>query len=106
MLLLKNLPLKKYWCSSYKVLFLYLSVSLNKILTGKVSIPNMIYVYGLKVCTPSLSSQVGGGGEEGLSLQPNFQKGDLTESQLLEGVAGKDGGDFFQGVGLQFSHNK
>ena len=52
MLLLKNLPLKKYWCSSYKVLFLYLSVSLNKILTGKVSIPNMIYVYGLKVCTP------------------------------------------------------
>ena len=89
MLLLKNLPLKKYWCSSYKVLFLYLSVSLNKILTGKVSIPNMIYVYGLKVCTPSL-----------------FQKGGLTESQLLEGVPGKDGSDFFQGVGLQFSHNK
>ena len=104
MLLLKNLPLKKYWCSSYKVLFLYLSVSLNKILTGKVSIPNMIYVYGLKVCTPSLSSQGGGGG--GLSLQPNFQKRGLTESQLLEGAAGKDGGDFFQGVGLQFSHNK
>ena len=48
----------------------------------------------------------GGGGEEGLSLQPNFQKGGLTESQLLEGVAGKDEGDFFQGVGLQFSHNK
>ena len=35
-----------------------------------------------------------------------FQKGGLTESQLLEGVPGKAGSDFFQGVGLQFSHNK
>ena len=56
-----------------------------------------------KYAPPSLSSQGGGGG---LSLQPNFQKGGLTESQLLEGVPGKDGSDFFQGVGLQFSHNK
>ena len=53
-----------------------------------------------KYAPPSLSSQ------GGLSLQPNFQKGGLAESQLLEGVPGKDGSDFFQGVGLQFSHNK
>ena len=38
----------------------------------------------------------------GLSLQPNFQKGGrwgggLTGPQLLKGVAGKEGGDFFQG---------
>ena len=35
----------------------------------------------------------------GLSLQPNFQKGEegLTGPQLLEGVAEKEGGDFFQG---------
>ena len=26
----------------------------------------------------------------------------LTGPQLLEGVAGKEGGDFFQGEGLQF----
>ena len=38
------------------------------------------------------------GGEGRLSLQPNFQKGGgLTE--LLEGVAGKEEGDFFQGGG-------
>ena len=54
---------------------------------------------------PPFLHRVGGGGE-GLSLQPNFQKEGLTESQLLEGVAGKDGSDFFQEVGLQFSHNK
>ena len=43
---------------------------------------------------PPLSA--GGGG---VSLQPNFQKGggSLTEPQLLEGVAEKEGGDFFQG---------
>ena len=29
----------------------------------------------------------------------------LTGPQLLEGVGGKEGGDFFQG-GLQFSHKK
>ena len=45
----------------------------------------------------------------GLSLQPNFQKvggGGVTGPQLLEGVAGKEGGDFFWagGGGLQFSH--
>ena len=45
-----------------------------------------------------------------LSLWPNFQKeegegGGLTGSQILEGVTGKEGGDFFQG-GLQFFHKK
>ena len=44
----------------------------------------------------------------------NFSKrgrggGGLAGSQFLErggGVAGKEGGDFFQGVGLQFLHKK
>ena len=31
------------------------------------------------------------------------KRGGLAGTQLLEGVAGKEGGDFFQG-GLQFSH--
>ena len=31
------------------------------------------------------------------------KRGGLTGPQLLEGVAGKEGGEFFQG-GLQFSH--
>ena len=37
-----------------------------------------------------------------LNLQPNFQKGGggLTGSQFLEGVAGKEEGDFFQGVAV------
>ena len=42
---------------------------------------------------------------DGLSLQPNFQKGvgALTGTPFLEGVAGKEGGgDFFQG-GCNFS---
>ena len=48
----------------------------------------------------------GGGGKGGLNLQPNFQQGgDLTGPQLLEGVAVKEGSDFFQG-GLQFSQKK
>ena len=35
----------------------------------------------------------------GLNLQQNFQKeGGLTGSQLLVGVAGKEGGDFFQRI--------
>ena len=34
----------------------------------------------------------------GLNLQPNFQKGrGLAGHQLLEGIAGKEWGDFFQG---------
>ena len=52
-----------------------------------------------------LSAGAGGGGW--LNLQPNFQKGGggLTGPQLLQGVAGKEGGDFFQGE-LQFSYKK
>ena len=48
-----------------------------------------------------------GGGGEGLSFQPIFQKGAgaLTGSQFLEGFAGKEGGDFLQGR-LQFLHKK
>ena len=44
----------------------------------------------------------------GIEPSTKFRKkgGGLTGSQLLEGVAGKDGGDFFQGVGVQLSHNK
>ena len=43
----------------------------------------------------------GRGGE----LPTNFSKrrGGLTGPQLLEGVAGKEGADFFQEAGLQFS---
>ena len=52
----------------------------------------------------------------GVNLQPNFQKvwgggrggGGLTGPQLLEGLLGKKWVtfDFFQGVGLQFSHKQ
>ena len=42
-----------------------------------------------------------GGG--GLNLQPNFQKGVLTEPQLLEGVAGKEGSASFRGRGVAIS---
>ena len=49
------------------------------------------------VCIPRLSA--GGGGGGGLSLQPNLKKEGLTGPQLLEGVAGKEGGDFFRGEG-------
>ena len=42
----------------------------------------------------------------GLSLLPNFQKGgDLTGSQILEGVDGKERCDLFQGE-LQLLHKK
>ena len=35
----------------------------------------------------------------GLNLQPNFQKGGIDRAPISrEGVAGKGGGDFFQGV--------
>ena len=46
-------------------------------------------------------------GGRGLNLQPNFQKrgGGLTGPQLLDGIAGKEGGNFFLGW-LQFSHKK
>ena len=47
------------------------------------------------VCTPHSAGRGGG-----LSLLPNFQKvgggGGLTRPQLGEGVAGKEGGNFFQ----------
>ena len=51
------------------------------------------------MCTPPFCRR------EGLSLQPNFQKkggGGLTGPQLLEGVPGKEEGDFFQGRGYNF----
>ena len=41
--------------------------------------------------------------EEGLNLQPNLKKEGLTGPQLLEGVAGKEGSDFFQ-ERVQLSH--
>ena len=44
-----------------------------------------------------------GGGDE---PRTKFSKrGSLTEPQLLEGVGGKEGGDFFQG-GLQLLHKR
>ena len=58
--------------------------------------------FTLKLCTywvppPPLSAR-------GVETPTKFSKsGGLTGPQLLEGVAGKEGGDFFQG-GLQFSH--
>ena len=52
-----------------------------------------------KVCTPPFL-------RGRLSPQPNFQKGvGVSGPQLLEGVVGKEGHDFFQG-GLQFSHKE
>ena len=44
----------------------------------------------------------------GLKLQPNFRKGGggLTGTQLLEGIAGKERGEFFQGEELLFSQKK
>ena len=45
----------------------------------------------------------------GLKLQPNFRKGGgggLTGPQLLEGIAGKERGEFFQGEELLFSQKK
>ena len=48
------------------------------------------------------------GGGRGVSLQPTkFSKrgGGLTGPRPLEGVAGKERGDFFR-VGVQFSHKK
>ena len=51
------------------------------------------------VCTP-LS-------QEGLSLQPNFQKGGaLTGPQLLEGVAGTEGVTLLGGGGVEITHKK
>ena len=52
------------------------------------------------MCTPTFC--LGGGGGGGLNLKPNFQKrggGGLTRPQRLEGVAEKEGGNFFQGGG-------
>ena len=47
------------------------------------------------MCTPFSA-----GGEGGLSLLPNFQKGgDLTGPPFLEGGCWEGGGDFFQGGG-------
>ena len=37
------------------------------------------------------------GGGRGWDSNQVFKKGGLTGPQLLEGVAGKEGGDFFQG---------
>ena len=47
-------------------------------------------------------------GGRGLEPPTKFSKrGVLTGPQLLEGVAGKEGGDFFQRGGwVQFSHKK
>ena len=55
------------------------------------------------MCTPPPSAEGGGGG--GGETPTKFSKrGSLVGSQLLEGVAGKEEGDFFQGEGgLQFS---
>ena len=38
----------------------------------------------------------------GFNFLPNFQKGGggLDRTSVLEGVAGKEGGDFFQGVAI------
>ena len=57
---------------------------------------HMLYI--LIVGTPPPFLQ---GGRGGLSLLPNFQKGrGLTGPQPLEGVAGKEGGNFLQGVAI------
>ena len=57
------------------------------------------------MCTPPSPPLFAAGG--GLSLQKIFQKeggGDLRRSQFLEGVAGKEEGDF--SGELQFLHKK
>ena len=54
------------------------------------------------MCTPSPFCWGGGGVEPPTKYS---KRGGLTRPQLLEGVAGKEGGDFFQGE-LQFLHKK
>ena len=55
------------------------------------------------MCTSPLSAG-GGGGEGGLNLLPNFQKGRGAWQDLNfeKEVAGKDGCDVFQGEGWNF----
>ena len=56
--------------------------------------------------TPHPLSAEGEGRDGGFEPPTKFSKTvGLTGPQLLEGVAGKEGGDFFQG-GLQFSPKK
>ena len=59
---------------------------------------------------PPPLSAVGVGGEVGLSLQPNFKKGELDRtSTFTGGLLGKRGVTFFGGGGgggVQLSHNK
>ena len=52
-----------------------------------------------------LSAGAGGGGVVEPPTKFSKRGGGLTGPQLLEGVAGKEGGDFFQGE-LQFSCKK
>ena len=50
------------------------------------------------MCTPPPSAE-GGGGGGGETPKKKKKRGSLVGSQLLEGVAGKEEGDFFQGEG-------
>ena len=56
------------------------------------------------MCTPLSAGGTGEGGEPPTKF--SRKEGDLTRPQLLEGVAGKEGGDFLKGGWLQFSHKK
>ena len=62
------------------------------------------------VCTPLSVRVRGWDGGWGVVEPPTkfSERGVLTGRQLLEGVAGKEGGGFFQGGGdwVQFSHKK
>ena len=67
---------------------------------------NLSNVKAIIVCTTPLSTG-GGAVGRGLNLRPNFQNGrGLTGSKLLEGVDGKESGDYFQGVGCNFHTQK
>ena len=50
------------------------------------------------------AGQWGGGGR--LSLQHNLKKRGLYRTSIFRGGCLKRGGDFFQGKGVQLSHNK
>ena len=91
------------------ILYLHFGVDIRIVLRTLPNIYDRVFAQIFKglmplthsVHPPPLILSAGGGG---VNLQPNFQKrgggggvGGLTGPQLLEWVAGKEWGDFFQG---------
>ena len=58
------------------------------------------------MCIPHFLLEEGEGGK-GVNFQPNYQKGGaLTRPEFLEGLAGKEARDFFQGGCSFYVKNK